>query len=88
MTRRGKRKQSGGTGQLETLRAELEECVELLRPHYPNETDERLHDRAISMRAERYATGRWPTDEEIEAQKTEEGAAAEVTLAKAEERAP
>jgi hypothetical protein len=57
---------------LETLKAEMDECVALLRPHYPDDTEERLYERAMCMRPQRYATGRWPTDDEIEAEAKKE----------------
>ena len=50
---------------LETMEAELDECVALLRPHYPEEKNEQLRNRATGMRQERYARGRWPSDNEI-----------------------
>jgi hypothetical protein len=50
---------------LETLKAELDEGVALLRPHYPEETDVQLRDHALYLRSERYARGRWPSDDEI-----------------------
>jgi hypothetical protein len=67
-----------GIDVLETLKAELDWCVALLRPHYPEEDDAQLRDRAIDLRAECYARGRWPSDNEIVARKAkaaEEGAA-------------
>jgi hypothetical protein len=57
---------------LETLKAELDEGVAHLRPHYPDETDECLRDRAMWWRPGRYEKGRWPTDKEIETQKAKE----------------
>lgn len=66
-----------------TLKAELDECIELLRPHYSDATDEELHARAEWMRPKRYAAGRWPTAEEIEAKAKEEArVAAEEAAAK------
>ena len=45
---------------LTTMHAELDEGVELLRPHYPEATDRELRARAESLRPRRYADGRWP----------------------------
>jgi hypothetical protein len=56
---------------LGTLKAELDECVTLLRPHYPDEPDEALRHRAVWWRGFRYLNGRWPTDQEIEARVTD-----------------
>jgi hypothetical protein len=53
------------TDVLETMNAEIDECVELLRPHYPAATDEELHNRAEAMRAMRYQCGQWPSAKEI-----------------------
>ena len=36
-----------------------------LRPHLPEATDVELYQRALSMRARRYETGRWPTETEL-----------------------
>jgi hypothetical protein len=58
---------------LQTLSADLDECVELLRSHYPDECDEALRGRAAQdWRAAYYSKGRWPTDQEIEAKKAKE----------------
>jgi hypothetical protein len=43
-----------------TLLAELAEGVELLRPHYPEASDEELRARAAGLLGRRYAEGRWP----------------------------
>jgi hypothetical protein len=66
---------------LEIMAAEINECVDLLRPHYPNATDEELHNRAETMRAERYKKGRWPSGEEIEKTKAKEEKAAAEAIA-------
>jgi hypothetical protein len=50
---------------LSSLNAEIEECVARLRPHLPEATDVELYQRALSMRARRYETGRWPTETEL-----------------------
>jgi hypothetical protein len=57
---------------LETMRAELDEGVALLRPHYPDDDDDALCDRAMYWRPWRYSRGRWPSVEEIEAKKAKE----------------
>jgi hypothetical protein len=52
---------------LASMVAELAECVEILRPHYPRKPDAWLHSRALSMRDERWRVGRWPSPEELAA---------------------
>jgi hypothetical protein len=52
---------------LQVLQGEQAEAVQLLRPHYPEASDDELYSRATSLRGRRYALGRWPTAEEIEA---------------------
>jgi hypothetical protein len=64
---------------LETLKAELDEGVALLRPHYSEKTEVALRDHAAFSRYERYARGCWPSDDEIIAGK----AAAEKAAANA-----
>jgi hypothetical protein len=59
-----------------TLLAEIEYGISILRPHYPDADDDWLEKRAMAMRPKRYATGRWPTDEELAAAKVEEEEAA------------
>ena len=50
---------------LENMKAELEHLVQLVRPHYPEESDDELIAIAMDMRPQVYAKGRLPTDEEI-----------------------
>jgi len=50
---------------LETMKAELDEGAALLRPYYPEDDDEALHERAICLRPWRYKEGRWPNAEEL-----------------------
>ena len=57
---------------LATMAAELDECAELLRPHYPKASKKQLRAIATSMRAERYQTGQWPSDEEIKSRAEKE----------------
>jgi hypothetical protein len=52
---------------LENMKAELRHLVQLLRPHYPEETDDELTALAMDMRPKVYAKGRLPTDKEIKA---------------------
>jgi hypothetical protein len=47
------------------MRAEIEECVALLRPHYPEASDKELRRRAECMRSRRYELGKWPDDADI-----------------------
>jgi hypothetical protein len=56
---------SSTTDILETMRAELAEGVEILRPLYPEEKDKELRRRAQDLRGWRYEQGRWPTAEEL-----------------------
>lgn len=73
---------------LRVMQAELDEGVQLLRPHYPEASNSELCSRAASLlRWQRYAQGRWPTAEEIEAEKAEvpeKGATADEAGAEAE----
>jgi hypothetical protein len=73
------------TYNLETMAAEIDECVELLRPHYPDADEEALRNHARCLRSERYERGHWPSAKEIAAAKAVEDAAA--ALAKAREAA-
>jgi hypothetical protein len=57
---------------LESLRGEIAEGAEILRAHYPDVGDGELRNRAQSMLRDRYAKGRWPTNEEIKAGKNKE----------------
>ena len=50
---------------LETMKAELDESVEVLRRHYPHDDERQLLDRAIYWRPWRYERGRWLTDQDI-----------------------
>ena len=50
---------------LTAMKADVEECAALLRPHYPEASDEELHRRAACMRSRRYETGRWPSEADI-----------------------
>jgi hypothetical protein len=60
----------------ETLLAEVEYGISILRPHYPDQDDDWLEKRAMAMRPKHYETGRRPTDDELAAQKVAEEAAA------------
>jgi hypothetical protein len=75
---------------LATMAAEIDECVGLLRPHYPEALENQLRAIAMDMRAERYQVGHWPSDEEIaEAKgKAEAKAAAEMQVVSDREVAP
>ena len=50
---------------LATLRGELDENVELLQPHYPDDGERLLLDRAMSWRRWCYQNGRPLTDQDI-----------------------
>lgn len=50
---------------LASIRGEIAECADLLRPHFLDETPEELRTRALSLLEGRYQTGRWPSDTEL-----------------------
>jgi hypothetical protein len=56
------------------MNSELDECVALLRPHYPDEDDKQLRSHAMYWRPQRYETGRWPSHQEIELYKARRAA--------------
>jgi hypothetical protein len=72
---------------LETMKAELRHLVQLLRPHYPEETDDELTALAMDMRPKVYAKGCLPTDEEIKRRKAAEIAAKKAAEMLAEAKA-
>jgi hypothetical protein len=45
---------------LKTMRAELAEAVELMRPHFPEDGEQDLLARAEHWRMDRYQTSSWP----------------------------
>ena len=51
---------------------ELAEGVELLRPHYPGETDAQLQWRVGYIRPTKHITGHWPSAEELAARAARE----------------
>jgi hypothetical protein len=61
-----------GVDVLETIKAEMIEGGELLRPHYPDDDEEQLSERVMSLLRDKYARGRWPTDEEIKIMKAQD----------------
>jgi hypothetical protein len=50
---------------LATMADEVAEAVEILRPHYPQDSESELRHRAEGLRANRYQTGRWPASDEL-----------------------
>jgi hypothetical protein len=50
---------------LETLKAETAEAIEMMRPHFPNRSEDSLRQLAEALRSERYRSGRWPDFAEI-----------------------
>jgi hypothetical protein len=50
---------------LDTLAGEVAEAVEILRPHYPQDSETELHHRAKALRRKRYERGRWPSSDEL-----------------------
>jgi hypothetical protein len=47
------------------LLEEIEEGVALLRPNYPDETEDELWRRAAALLNVRYALGHWPSEAEV-----------------------
>jgi hypothetical protein len=56
---------------LKTMLAELDEAIELMRPHFPDDSEDALFARAASKRRERYAKGRWPDFAEVAKEEAE-----------------
>jgi hypothetical protein len=50
---------------LETMRAELDEAIELMRPRFPNDDEDTLRIRAETWRPYRYRKGHWPDFGEV-----------------------
>jgi hypothetical protein len=50
---------------LVTMADEIAEAVEILRPHYPEDGEADLRQRAAALRAQRYQSGRWPSSSTI-----------------------
>jgi hypothetical protein len=50
---------------LATMRDEIAEAVELMRPHFPADDDDALRRRAEASRSRRYANGTWPDFAEV-----------------------
>jgi hypothetical protein len=67
-------KPAKGLDIIETLKAEIAEAVEMMRPHFPGDSEDSLCHRAESLRAQRYRDGHWPDFAEI-ARKEAEAAA-------------
>jgi hypothetical protein len=45
---------------LSTMRVEIAEAVELMRPQFPADDEAALRHRAEGFRSDRYSTGQWP----------------------------
>jgi hypothetical protein len=60
------------TNCLESLMGEIAEGVEIVRPIWPEDSEDDLHSRAESLRGERYLKGRWPTVDELIEKRREE----------------
>jgi len=63
---------------LESLRAEIAEAIEMMRPHFPNRSEDSLRQLAEALRSERYRCGRWPDFVEM-ARKESDALAAVIT---------
>jgi hypothetical protein len=61
----------------QTMRDEIAEAVELMRPHFPNDDEDDLRARAEAWRWKRYADGRWPDFAEVAKAEVAEADAAE-----------
>jgi hypothetical protein len=59
---------------LETMKAEIAEAVELMRPHFPSFNEDSLRRRAESLRAQRYRDGHWPDFAAMAKKETEDAA--------------
>jgi hypothetical protein len=59
---------------LETMKAEIAEAVEMMRPHFPGFDEDSLRRRAESLRAQKYRDGRWPDFAEMARKETEDAA--------------
>lgn len=53
-------KSANAVDSLATLLAEVDEGIELLRPHYPDAADGELRTRAVGLLPRRWADGQWP----------------------------
>jgi hypothetical protein len=58
-------RQWGQADLLATMADEIAEAVEILRPHYPEDGEADLRQRAAVLRGERYQSGRWPSSDEL-----------------------
>ena len=58
-------RQWGQADLLSTMADEIAEAVEILRPHYPEDGEADLRQRAEALRGERYQSGRWPSSDEL-----------------------
>ena len=65
---------------IETMRAEIDEAVELMRPHFPNDSDADLIARAQCWRWRLYKEGHWPDFAEMARKEAAEVAAKEAIL--------
>jgi hypothetical protein len=50
---------------LQSLKNEINEAIELQRPHFPNDDEATLRFRAERFRSRRYKEGRWPNFAEV-----------------------
>jgi hypothetical protein len=61
---------------IESLKAEINEAIELQRAHFPNDSEMALRNRAEQFRWQRYKDGRWPRFAAIAKREADEKAAA------------
>jgi hypothetical protein len=60
------------TNCLESMKAEIAEGIEIIRPIWPEDSEGDLRSRAELLRGERYLKGRWPTVGELKRRKRDE----------------
>jgi hypothetical protein len=62
---------------IESLKAEINEAIELQRAHFPNDDEVTLRHRAEQFRAQRWKEGRWPDFAAVAKREAAEKATAE-----------
>jgi hypothetical protein len=64
---------------LESMRLELAEAIEMMRPFFPEDSDDSLYGRALKLRPYRYQNGHWPDFAEIAERERVANSAAEAS---------
>jgi hypothetical protein len=65
---------------IESMKAEINEAIELQRAHFPNDDEVTLRHRAEQFRAQRWKAGRWPDFAAIAKREVAEKAAAKAEM--------